>query len=251
MLTDLKAYYAFDEASGNAIDAHGPHDLVETSGTIAATTGKVSGARDLERGDTEVFTVADHADLRVGDIDFSYAIWVNFESLVSTENMGAKWLTTGDQREWRVRATSTGDLIFDVSRLGTLATVVSVTWSATLSTGTWYLVIVEHDSVNNHIGISVNNGTMVTTSHSTGVFGGTAPFEIGDISPNNQQFDGLVDEAAFAKRIWTADEKTWIYNGGNGRSYADWAATESVGTINLFVANKHANRMALIGGRAL
>ena len=41
-------------------------------------------------------------------------------------------------------------------------------------------------------------------------------------------FDGLIDEAFFYKRILTPDEIDWLYNNGQGRSYAELDAGKRV-----------------------
>jgi len=39
-------------------------------------------------------------------------------------------------------------------------------------------------------------------------------------------FDGLIEEVAFYKRVLTAAERTWLYNSGAGRAYAEVLQTE-------------------------
>lgn len=47
IIDNLVSYWKLDEASGNALDAHGSNTLIETSGAIAAAGGKINGARDF------------------------------------------------------------------------------------------------------------------------------------------------------------------------------------------------------------
>src|SRR5690606_38146388 len=97
---DLISYWKLDEASGNAVDAHGSNTLTETSGTIDAATGKINGGRDFEAIDTEYFTCADNAGLSAGDVDFTIAGWVNLESsafgAIASKHNG----TTAAGSEW-------------------------------------------------------------------------------------------------------------------------------------------------------
>jgi hypothetical protein len=77
-----------------------------------------------------------------------------------------------------------------------------------------------HDSVGNTINIQVNNGTADSAAHNLGVFYGTAPFAIGARDAAAADYwDGLIDEVGFWKRVLTADERTTLYNGGNGLAY--------------------------------
>lgn len=216
LIDSLISYWKLDEASGNALDAHSTNELTETSGTIAAATGKVGGARDFEMLDTEYFTRADNAALSTGDIDFSLACWINPESSATSAILG-KWQWDGSgEHEWVLWLNSMTPT-FSVSTNGT-SIAASAVWGSGLSTATWYFIVIWHDSVNNQIGISVNAGTPVTASHSGGVRDGTHAFDIGG-SNNASFYDGLIDEVGFWKKVLTSDERTLLYNGGNGLPY--------------------------------
>ncbi len=58
------------------------------------------------------------------------------------------------------------------------------------------------------------------------MFNGTAPFNIGRLGGTATTYhDGSTDEVVLYKRILTAAERTWLYNGGSGRTYTDLTAT--------------------------
>ena len=220
--TNLKAWWPLDEASGNAIDAHGSNDLTDTN-TVGVATGKVGDARDFELANTEYFTIADNTDLSTGDIDFSVGAWVYAESLTGDAQILSKWTNAGNQREYSLMyIASTGNFRFRVSSDGTTAgvTAKSATNFGTISTGVWYFVVGWHDAANNVIGISVNNSTAETAAHTTGVFNGTSAFEMGTRSAADL-WDGIIDESFMTKEALTSSHRDWLYNGGNGRSYAN------------------------------
>jgi concanavalin A-like lectin/glucanase superfamily protein len=233
LIDNLISYWKLDEASGDALDAHGTNDLTETSGTIASATGKIGNARDFESADTEYFEIADNADLSTGDIDFTIAAWVNLESLTNG-TIASKYETVGNQREYLFFYNANDHVTnnrfsFAVSSDGTGAALVTIDANnfGAPSTGTWYHVVAWHDSVSNQIGISVNAGTPDTASHSAGVFNSTTPFRLGAIFAGGGQFyqlDGLLDEVGFWKRVLTSQERTDLYNGGSGLSYDDFDA---------------------------
>jgi hypothetical protein len=229
---NLVAVWELDEASGNAIDVHGPHDAAETDGTIGAASGPsgLSGARDLEAGDTEWFAVADHDDLSGADADWAVCGWFHIES-AGTRVVVSKWLTTGNQREFQV-LTISGILRFTVSGNGTAATSVDDTTS--LSTATWYWFCCWHDAAANTINIQVNNGTPVSIAHSTGTLNGTGNFVLGAQSAGGSPWDGLLAQIAYWKgRYPTSDERAEIYAAGAGLPYADWDAAGGDVTVAL------------------
>lgn len=220
---NLISYWSLDEASGDALDAHGSNDLTETGGTIAAATGKVNGGRDLEAGDTEHFAKSDNADLSTGDIDFTFAGWCNIESGgLTTRCLIGKW--TVGEREYLLCYDEGGGISagnrfkFAISADGTAN--VNVSDTTTVSTGTWYFVVAWHDAAANTINIQVNNNTPSSTSHSSGVRNGTSAFVLGALVADFWNFDGILDEWGFWKRVLTSDERTELYNSGNGRDYA-------------------------------
>jgi hypothetical protein len=210
---NLICYYKLDEASGNAIDAHGTRTLTE-SAAIGSTAGKINNARDLESGDGRWFGVSDNTDHSTGDIDFSFGFWVNPESLPGNAAPLGKD-NNPTSREYGFYYSS--GLRWYVFGPASEFTEVN---GGTLSTSTWYYVVVWHDATGNEIGISVNDGTPVTAAHTAGVRDGTAGFAIGAISNNGgNHWDGLVDEVGFWKKKLSAAEITSLYNSGNGLAY--------------------------------
>lgn len=220
---NLIAYWPLDEASGSAIDAHGSNDLTETSGTIASATGKVGNCRDFEADDTECFTIADNADLSMGDIDFTLQAWVNLESKSNNSTLIGKWNFSSSLREYTLFYIAGSDRFeFRVTSDGATSVIVTANTFGSPSTGTWYLIHAWHDATGNLIGISVNAGTADTTSHSGGVLNGASDFNLGALeSPSDgNALDGLLDEVAIWKRVLSGAERTELYNSGSGRDYA-------------------------------
>lgn len=202
------------------MDAHGSNTLTETSGTIDSTTGKINNCRDFEAGDTEYFTIAGTGDFALGDQDFTFSCWVNAESLANNATVLSKWLSTGNQRSFALfYTTATSRWRWMVSNNGSATASVDADNLGAPSTATWYFIVVWHDATNNVIGIQINNGTANTTSHTTGVFNSTAEFDFGRSQAGLASHDGLIDEVGFWGRILTTQEKTDLYNAGNGLAY--------------------------------
>jgi hypothetical protein len=221
---DLISYWRMDEASGNALDAHGSNTLTDVA-TVGSTTGKINNARDFEFSNAEFFWCADTADLSTGDIDFTIAAWVNAEAFGGNRVIAAKYLGgSANNREWQLWYIN-GSARFElrVSPDGAAGSVVTrqATTLGAPSTGTWYHIVAWHDSVNNLLGIAVNGGAADTSAHTTGVFTGDAAFSIGEGSSSSvgTSWDGLIDEVGFWKRVLTSQERTDLYNSGNGLAY--------------------------------
>lgn len=224
LLTNLIAAWKLDEASGNAIDAHGSNDLTDVNAVGAGTGLVYPTARDFEVTDAEYFAIADNANLSTGDIAFTIAIWFKLESNTGFPGLLNKYSSSAGQREFTVYVNGIA-VKFQYSSDGTAEALVSAN-DAGITTGVWYFVVVDHDPVGNVCGIQVNNGTRETAAHSGGVFDSTSPFEIGSaISGGSNSFDGLIGPVYFWKRALTTEERTALWAGGSGFAYPFGAPT--------------------------
>lgn len=223
--TSLISCWELDEASGNAIDSHSSgYDLTDTN-TVGANTGKVGGARVFVPANVEYFTRASNSDFQTGDIDFTLAAWVYFTNTAGTQSILTKYTTTGNQREYGLVRVAGNAARFIISATGG-STTVNVDTSA-LSTDTWYWLACGHNASSNQLWIAVNNGTPTTTSHSGGVFAGSAAMTIGGINAGSAWLmDGRVDQACLWKRDLrdTPSDMAAIYNSGSGLAYSSWDA---------------------------
>lgn len=229
LLTSLVSYWKLDEASGSALDAHGSNNLTESSGTISPATGKINNCRDFELGDTEYFQVASNSTLVTGDIDFTFAGWVQLESKAATSYAFVSKDPSGSGREYEIGWVTGTDrfrfILFD-NATGVTATVLNATAAGAPSTGTWYYLVAWHDAAADTMNLQVNNGTAASVSFSGGTYAGTAAFTLGARSNATTFHDGLMDEWGFWKRVLTSDERTALYNGGAGLPYSSFGSSE-------------------------
>jgi hypothetical protein len=228
--TGLISWWSLDETSGTRADSHGTNDLTDVN-TVGYASGKISNAGDFEADNNESLYIASNSDVTTGNIDFTFCGWVYFESLTGagTGKVVAGKYDTALGREWLlyVEDASGGaeNFYFAVSQDGSGITD-SVFMDPDPVVDTWYFVVCWHDSVNNTINLQINNGTPISKSYSAGVATSSARFALGALLSNNSPYapyamDGLIDEASFWKRVLTSDERTWLYNSGNGRGYSE------------------------------
>ncbi|TMJ00815.1 MAG: LamG domain-containing protein [Alphaproteobacteria bacterium] len=236
LLTNLVSYWKMDEASGNALDAHGSNDLTDNNG-VGSATGKIGNARDLEQSSSQYFSHADNADLSTGDIDFTFAMWVKAESFPSFPVLLNKGVTSGTREYLLYYDTSASRFVWLVQDASTAETNVVANNFGAASTSTWYHVVVWHDAGNNQIGISVNAGTPNTSSTSGGVVDGAGTFSVGASPSQSLYWDGLIDEVGFWKRVLTSQERADLYAGGAGLAYpfsaSSFTLTASTGSFAL------------------
>jgi hypothetical protein len=92
--------------------------------------------------------------------------------------------------------------------------------ASVITAGQWFFLAGWNDTTTHTINIQVNNGPIYSTPYSLPVFQGVGTLYFGG-SEFGGSFDGLMDEFQFYRRALTADERTFLYNGGAGRKYSD------------------------------
>lgn len=228
LTNNLISYWRLDESSTGSgavtrVDSEPtgtPQNLTEPASFVQSQPGLITNAV-LNNGQFNwELSHADSADLSVGDIDFTFSLWVKL--LVNTNRQGfiSKWNAAGNSREYLIEYNNSSNrFIFSVSALGSsLSGSVGATNFGAAVTNVWYNIIAWHDSTNNQLGISIN-GTSDTSSYSSGVFAGTSAFYLG-YSPDTGLFvNSLIDEVGFWKRILTPTERAALYNAGTGKRF--------------------------------
>lgn len=215
---NLIAYWPLDEASGVRADAHGTNDLAD-NGTVAQGAAIVQG-NSADFTPNQFLSIASNADLSTGDIDFTFAGWVVFDSFTGAPAILGKDNGGAGEREYGLYGYTSGTnrLRWVVSSNGTGEQgAVEITG---LTTATPYFVVCGHDSVNDVTFMSVNDGAMTTTAWSGGVRAGTGQFRLGDVPLTSLYMNGRLDEWGFWKRVLTSAEITELFNAGAGRTYS-------------------------------
>ena len=220
--TNLESVWKMDEASGSRSDSVGSNTLSDNNSVGSASPKLGTHSAQFVNASSQYLSHADNSSLSPGDIDFAFCAWVYLDSLTSDRDILSHWDdNVGSQASYLLRVTGS-KFQWLISQDGSAADSVTANTFGTLSTGTWYFVFVYHDSVNNLIGIQVNNGTADTTAHSTGVFDSTAAFFIGAHNPNSPTayMDGRIDNVYYWRGyIPTTTERGYLYNSGSGLDY--------------------------------
>ncbi len=234
-LTDsLISYWKLDEASGSRADSHGSNTLTDNL-SVGSGTGLVYGTvADFEIDTQNWLSRADNSDLSGGvGKSFTVAAWVKFESLGQNIGVLGKGLNGSGFEYMLFFNNGTERFRFRVTSATAEADATLVDQGggagggAAPTTGTWYLVIVDHDAPNDLIGIasSVDGiSTKYTAAYSADVWDSTGDFNIGRTSSYFPSYcDGLIGPVMFWTRVLTSQERTDLYNGGAGLTYAAFA----------------------------
>ena len=220
LLNDLIGHWQCDSTA----DDHTNSLTLTDNNTVQVGTGKVNAnCGDFERANGEFFSHASDALLHTGDIDFSYAAWVQLESKPAGQMVISSHFDTNEVETLfdyhttndRFRLTTSQD-----GGLGNLDEVSADTFGSP-SLATWYYVACGHSATNNELWISVNDGTVDTVAATSGVYTGTSVFKIGT-RDTTRYWDGLIENFNFWKTDIRGAKLTALYNGGSGLAFANY-----------------------------
>jgi len=220
LLNNLVSHWSLDEASGTRSDSHSSNNLTDNN-TVGNNTGIISNAADFVAANSEYLDVTSNSELETGDIDFTVSFWFRADSVTGNQFLVSKENNSAN-RVWRVDLNGTTLRGFIFTSTNTVAA--NVNSSITVSTATWYHVLMWHDSSGNTLYIRVDDTTEDSAATSGTITAKSgSPFMIGaeynSGSPNNI-YDGRIDEVSFWKRLLSTGEKTDLYNSGSGRAYS-------------------------------
>lgn len=175
-----------------------------------------------------------NASLQTGDIDFTIIAWVWLTRLTPDGDRATIISKYATDEEYQLAATTNGtdyQFRWKVTANGADETIVYASTFGNFAIETWYMLIAEHDSTNNVIKISVNNGTADSVAHAGGVYIGTNSLEVGmnGYGGGGYPWYGNIGPVGFWKRLLTAPEKASLYNSGAGFDYPFSAASHNQG----------------------
>jgi hypothetical protein len=224
-LTDsMIAYWELEEASGQRSDAHGTNHLSVVN-AVGRLTGRVGFAADFELSSTQYLEADSETPLRMGDNDRTICAWVNLESKSGNMSIVSKDTDSpGSSRDFTLDyALSSTKFRFYINGGGGADTIVSSEDVVNPSLSTWYFLVAWHNAAADTLNLQINNGTVNShTTNGTVPQTSTAPFRIGAraYAGFEDYFDGLIDQVGIWNRVLTTDERTSLYNGGNGLAYS-------------------------------
>jgi hypothetical protein len=211
--SEYRAVYHFAESSGSLLDSTSNGNDLNDNNTVGAGAGKVNGARDYERGNSEFSRATSYSNIpKTGDL--SVAIWVNMESLAAlapTLTVGGVGESEAENQVWNLIVETNGGLSLRWEYgAGTNQDVFSTT-TGLISTGTFFRVVVERDTTAKTVKFIVGGVLINTVGYANNATGGsTADLLMGSDGNLTVFMDGLADEG-------------YIINGLKG---IDWWATE-------------------------
>lgn len=241
--TSLITYWNLHEGSGTRYDSHGSNDLTDNN-TVTQASGVDGGnsvgdnntvtqaasgasiitkdAAQFTRTNSEFLSHPDNTDLSLGsDTAFTVACWVYLDSkpgFMGLVQKGGGVTNDSSEMEYSISYNSVSDR-FTFFMGPTPSSSLDADNLGSPSTGTWYFIVAWHDPTADTVNIQINDGTVDSTARTAGSQDTTDRFTIGRASEFNGNYtDGRIEEVGFWKRVLTSQERTDLYNGGNGNT---------------------------------
>lgn len=215
-------------------DATGRGNTATPNGTPTYGAGVVSNAASVN-GTTQYFSAAHNADTSTGDEDYTVAGWVKFTDIAGVYSAWGKMsAASGFTRGPTLFIAGSSTLFFRI--YDSTGNARSISKATAVSAGTWAHVACSYTASSQAVSMTINAGTPTTGDFSAYTFldsGGV--FALGRRGDASWYHKGALDEFCIYKRVLSADEITWLYNAGAGRTYADLIEGQPAAIRGVFV----------------
>jgi Concanavalin A-like lectin/glucanases superfamily/Chaperone of endosialidase/Repeat of unknown function (DUF5907) len=224
--TGLLAFWRMEEASGDRVDSVSGLALVPQGpvAQITSAAGRHGQAVKLN-GTAGTYLSCPHATQisAGGNQSFTFAFWFLLDAALAT-NTGliCKGQLTAATMEYEILYS--GTLLY--SRMGNGSTSASATVTAPTATATWHFLVSWFDQSTLTMYIQVNNGTPGSGANTFGSYTASHGLDIGHRDDAvGTTMNGRIDNFMFWKRTLTTQERTDLWNSGNGVDYLTLVGT--------------------------
>src|ERR1700728_588737 len=211
LLTNLTAYYNFNQSSGNPTDSSGNGlTLTNNGATFGSSYGIINNGLLFAAGNY----LGSNSSSLFNTTSISYSAWVKTTDTTNPQKTIIINSTGGGGWQWYINYDGTHfQQKLDVQGIINIGTGNN---NAALGSGSW-----------THIAVTYNSSTGALQFYTNGVADGSATniqsqsygaFQIG-FNASNQKYIGDMDEVGVWSRILSSSEISQLYNGGFGLTY--------------------------------
>jgi hypothetical protein len=221
LLLGLVSYWPLEEASGTRYDVVGTNHLTDNN-TVTSAAGKVDTSAEFTAANSESLSINSNTSIQCGDIDFTFAAWVNLGAKTGSAQIISKINSGGGKVEYDFSwvGAPTHRYRLSVAKPTDNWVYVDAVSGGNVDLDTWHLIVAWHDHALDKLYIQVDNGTVDSVATGGALqAASTADLYFGYRQWVGAYLTGKIDEAGFWKRILTTDERSALWNGGAGLTY--------------------------------
>jgi len=217
LYTGLVAAWGLNEASGPDVYDYtaNNYDGTAINTPTFGATGKVDDAISFDEGSSELIDFGT-SFWDPGTSDLTVAVWISLTASSDEQGVVGNW---GSDPYWYIRVSPSDQIFAIVNFTGSN---IETTSNGTIATdGTWYHLIYQLDRDGN-ASLYLNNALQSDqddiSAHSAVNLANANRQAIGTIGNNiaGYYWDGAIDAVQVWSRLLTSDERTELYNSGNG-----------------------------------
>jgi len=204
---------------------------------------QVGGATNFVAASSQLLSIDSNPSIDPsGTGSFCFSFWFKRNETIT---LGPRWVlskySNADRSVFWNFENGTGTLRFAVSTNNVDFVFVDNSDYATNANG-WNFALTWYDGTADKVYSQINNGTVrESAGTATSVRASSLPFTVGAGGGGVNAFVGDLDEITFHKRVLTADERTWLYNSGAGRTYAEAPASLKENLVSWWSMNAPAS----------
>ena len=223
LLTNLLAYWDFEESTGNLIDEVNSYPLLPYASPTYSATGIITNAVSVSRASNQRFYA--YSDLgnmynAIGYNDVSCSVWIKItgdttvqRGVVALRGNYYIFIYLDTSNKFRVSTNITGTTGYAIS-------------NDVMSTDTWYHIVYLFDR-NSTLRFYINGVLQTSTFDISGASATSIQWYeeegftiLGNFGiSSTYAFTGIIDELAVYNRTLTVSEIQQLYNSGNGLAY--------------------------------
>ena len=212
------SHWKLNEASGVRIDSHGTNHLTDNNTVGSSAAGKIGGAASFVRMNDEWLSIPSNTSLQTGGQSVTIAAWCKpISTAYPLLAVACKGSHAGT--EWGLALYG----LVDGQNAGTFhvksRAVEVFSPSGSIAVNAWNLLIGWVDVPAGTVNLQINNGSVSTLALGSTSVSNDIGLVIGQEVLGYANFDGLIDEVLFTKRVLDASERTKLWNNGNGLAY--------------------------------
>ena len=218
LLTNLLAYYKLDEATGDADDAVGSANLVNTGATQGAT-GHLGNAASFNGTSNYLGQIDATFEIQT----MSVAVWVNTTQTGETSGIVDNYNWTGDG--WSVEIggewNNNGAPVFHLNDGANELILFDDTSPSLINNGSWHLIIATFDGSTANLYLDDVLQASAAWAHTITYDASGNIFKLGcrGASPGELWYAGSIDEPAIWTKVLSSTERTNLWNSGTGITY--------------------------------
>jgi hypothetical protein len=162
-------------------------------------------------GTNQYLSITSNSSLQVAGTSFTFAGWVNIPTGTSASEIIGKWANV---YEYLIYWTGT--------QIGFYASNPSYSVAITIPTNQWIYVVAWYDLSLQTMNIQYNNGSVASSSNTIGFLSSTTALSIAhNLDITSPTYLNCSQAGwGFWKRVLTSNERTALYNAGNGLTYS-------------------------------